>query len=170
MKNTHFGALLIICIFPLFIQAQTTLYNPQTESTDFKINYKEVHEKLKQLYIKKLDSESHIRAAVLSKDFVKKMNHPDKGREQNYLKNPLNWIQHNLDKTGFSSYEEAEIAWKNLQEEWNNETVENQAYYSFLNEARGIYGPQLFNDVYMAVFNDHPEKFKIPNSFPRKPK
>lgn len=120
------------------------------------------YDKLKELYIKNLDSRSHRDADSLQQVFNYKLTSELSLAEiskQNDVY--LDWAKANISKTEFKDFAEAEKLNKAFQDALTASTKENKEYYDYLIEILVLEGGV---DMSMAVQDDvrenYPEKFK----------
>lgn len=122
----------------------------------------ERYKKLKELYIKELDSKSHRTADSLFQVFIYKITLDFEMDElpedpQTYVA----WAKDNLSKTEFKDAAEAEKLWGDYMQNIENSIVENKAYYDYMMETFKYEGGiDTSIEVMTDVRSDHPEKFK----------
>jgi len=97
---------------------------------------KVTYEELKELYLKRENSESYKLANKLMKAFIEKMNYKEK--DLSVIQTPngrLEWIKANLEKTGFANYEEAVKEYEEMMAVATKSTTENMDFYMALGKA-----------------------------------
>ena len=92
--------------------------------------YVNTYNKLRALYLKQLDSESYKKAYNLSMNFASKAKFDGDFAILAVENGMLNWIKENLDKTSFSSYEEAVKLYKEQEVAFEADKIENAEYYT----------------------------------------
>lgn len=148
--------------------AQTSTYNT-TISLGQDSLYNADYFKLKQLYIKKLDSETHYKCLVLGERFVAKINHPAKRDALRYIyKDPLKYIKENLSTTSFESYDAAVEEWEALTIAQMQDWEANREFYKLEDVVRKRWGSKILSDVADEIDRESPEKFNLLEK-PRKP-
>jgi hypothetical protein len=120
--------------------------------------YDKYYEKLKELHIEHLRSESYKKSRALNKAFVKKMNY--KGRNfMEISKDMLGWVKENFSQTSFESYEAAEKEWAAVNAATMESVTENKEYYDYMRECLQKCDTQLIKDVLRDIMEEHPEVF-----------
>lgn len=126
------------------------------------VSPEERYKKLKALYIKEIDSKTHIVADSLFQVFIYKIT-PDvefneltkQIKSQDYLK----WATENISKTEFKDAAEAEKLWTEYKEASTVNVMANQEYYNYLMETfqveRGI---EMSSQLYLDVMEEYPGK------------
>jgi hypothetical protein len=131
------------------------------ESPKDPVSKEERYKKLKELYIKELDSKSHRTADSLFQVFIYKITLDVEIDElpedpQTYVA----WAKDNLSKTEFKDAAEVEKLWGEYRKNTDITIKENSAYYDYMMETFKYEGGISLNtEVMMDVMSDHPEKF-----------
>ncbi|KAF2518742.1 hypothetical protein E0W68_08295 [Flavobacterium salilacus subsp. salilacus] len=150
----------IILLSSLVSIAQNTEYNPSSRNEANKQEYDSTFNAFKKLYIDKLDSDIHYRIMDLSKEFVRKMNHPEKSMALINTKYPLPWIKENLSTTFFESYGEAIKEWEHLSELMAISYEQNREYYEMKDKILKKWGVEMLDSVTQEIRREQPQKFK----------
>ena len=126
------------------------------------VSKEERYKKLKELYIKELDSKSHQAADSLFQVFVYKMTlEIDLTELPDDPETYVDWVKDNLSKTEFKDVAEAEKLWGEYRQNTEITIEENSAYYDYMMEAFKYEGGIATNVKVMTdVLSDYPEKFK----------
>ncbi|MES2484668.1 MAG: hypothetical protein V4581_01790, partial [Bacteroidota bacterium] len=144
-----FYSLLVIFCFSFYATAQRP-ERPQRASaanaTPKDTAYVNTYNKLRTLYVKQLDSETYKKAHKLSMEFAKKTKFDGDFATLTEEDSMLKWIKDNLDKTSFTSYEEAVKLNKEQEAAFEVDQKENAEYYAFAKIARQKY-PKITVDV-----------------------
>jgi len=136
---------LIILCFSLSAMAQHPRKTEMT-ATVKDTAYVNTYNKLRALYLKQLESESYKKVQKLTTAFMEKVKFDGDFKIFKEEYGLLNWIKDNLQKTSFTSYEEAENEYK-AQEVLNKEyEQENAEYIAFGKAVRAKY-PKMMVDV-----------------------
>jgi hypothetical protein len=105
------------------------------------------YNKLRALYLKQLDSESHKKAMKLTDQFMTKANF---NGDQNILLTDdglMNWIKDNIEKTSFKNFEEALKLDEDLKTAYKADAIENAEYKAFDKIISDTYGIDMVIDV-----------------------
>lgn len=97
---------------------------------------KVTYEELKELYLKRENSESYKLSKKLMRAFNKKMNYREK--DMSIFESPngsLDWIKANLEKTGFANYEEAAKEHEEMMAAGIKSVEENKDFYTAIRNA-----------------------------------
>jgi len=155
---------ILIVLFFIQLCASTQL-NAQTTLPDS--TYTLRYNKLKELYLKMLTSKSSLEALRMTKEFTKKVhydgNEIDKKMLIEYISHGVDllmpWIEANIYKTEFGSYNVALQEKERLVQAQAAETEENMEYYLYLQESINIAGQQIFTDLVVEIMTYYPDKF-----------
>ena len=153
MKKIYF-AFLFLCILAT---AQTTTYNP---SVQYGEEQQEIYDTFKELFVKRVESESYQKWRQASNIFLEKTNQPLKTLMTEHT-TFLEWIKNNLSSTAFESYEEAENDWNTLTEAYILDKKENSEYYTLTEKLyKEEWGYRLIADAMSDVICSNSEIFK----------
>lgn len=162
MKNLYSLALLTTLLFAV------PIYSQEIESLEIadtvKDNYKIRHDRLKELYIKMLDSESNKKATKLRKAYVAKTNHLKyKDEVRPHIHDITKWVNANIEKTEFKSVEEATTMFNEVAvlELANLKENDEYMYYLAFTTANPKY-KNLVAEIILEVMREYPEKAGIP--------
>lgn len=134
MKLSHIiltGALLIT-FYTAQSQTEPEVKKEEKPATETKVTYEE----LKELYMKRENSESYKLSKKLMTAFYKKMNYSEKDRSALITPDSmLVWIKANLEKTYFASYEEATEEFDEMMAAGVKSVEENKDFYTAMRNA-----------------------------------
>ncbi|WP_330443653.1 hypothetical protein [Flavobacterium sp. C4GT6] len=135
-------------IFSLNSTAQTKEDNSSKEAVE-ESTYQKDYEKLKELHIAYENSEDKAKQVKLMDDFYDKIKDRRKMRDAigNDIGATLEWIKNNLDKTKFTSYEEAKKEWDNIQAAGMSSVMKNQEYFNFMQKCLRKHGSDILIKV-----------------------
>ncbi|MUV05018.1 hypothetical protein GN157_14975 [Flavobacterium rakeshii] len=135
-------------ILSLTLTAQTTEDNSSKKAVE-ESTYEKDFEQLKELHIAYENSEDRVKHLKLMDDFYDKIKELRKMRDAigNDVNATLEWIKNNLDKTQFTSYEEAKKEWDNIQTVGMTSFMKNQEYFNFMQKCLLKYGPDILRKV-----------------------
>jgi hypothetical protein len=152
LLHTLFIGFALVCSYT--VTAQTgNIDNPECVAR---------YEKLKELHLQKLTSESYVKQHVLLKEFTRKLNVKDaKYKVAEMSKDMLGWIKTNIDKTLFESYEEAEKDFAALSAAGEASRIEGREYFSYMKECAQHCGNDILYRVNEEVFAEHPELLEV---------
>jgi hypothetical protein len=128
---------------------------PKQEKLTKGPEYDKHYEKLKELHIKQLSSESHKTFSKLHKLFIKKMKF--KGNLVQLNGKYFEWIKENLANTTFESYEAAEKEWQVVQAANQANIKENKDYYDYISICLSCCDIDLISQVTIDVMQEQPE-------------
>ncbi len=148
MKKLLLFILVLLC---KSVAGQTSSLQTDSITNEYTIRYN----KLKELYIKKIDSESYKTANSLLSSFVKKT-HMRKLTDMPMLV----WIKLNLYITEFKSFEEAQKEWDAVEAAQEIEFEENTEYYDYVFESMMKTSVDIHINSEQEVRMEHPEKFR----------
>jgi hypothetical protein len=137
------------------LTAQTADKEPVPEKLSDGPEYDKHYQKLKELYIKQLKSESYKKYFELNRSFINKMNY--KGKISKLGNNMLGWIKENIGKTSFESYEAAEKEWQAVQAASRKSMGKNKEYYDYTRTCIKCCGSEMIAHVLTEVMQEHPE-------------
>lgn len=126
--------------------------------------YIQDYEKLKQLHLKELNSDIHIEQSELFRKFLKRTN----AKGELPITNPddiLNWIEDNIEKTDFLSFNEAKFEWGILERVMFESRRENKEYHMFMLTAVRKHGASILIEVTDDLMDEYPEKFGLPKDY-----
>jgi len=146
-----------IVILTTNANAQDTRYYPLTDVQTSGPTYIEHYNKLKELYLKQLQSVSYKNKELLTRSFLKKMNFTGKYSELH--KDVLAWIKRNIEKTNFETYEAAQKEWDFLLTIAQKEVTENNDFYEFKLKSSQCCGPDVFLQVDFDIRKEYPHFF-----------
>lgn len=139
-------------------EAQTETQPAKEEKLTSGPEYEKRYEKLKELHIKKLSSESYKNQRAVYRAFVKKMNY----KGMNFFEisqNMLGWLKDNIKQTSFESYEAAEKEWAEVNAAIKASTEDNIEYYTYMRECLKCCGTEIAKQVMMDIREENPELF-----------
>lgn len=132
--------------------------NAQQDTISYTVRYN----KIKELYLKQLESQSRRTLINLSLSFYKKMQ-ASPWEQIRPLDECLPWIKANLNQTSFKSFEEAEKDWAAIEAAKDNEYNENKEYHDYIVECMLLDNSSKFLiDACKEVEAEHPELFPKP--------
>lgn len=133
---------------------QSKLTNNENVLSD---EYKQAYEKLKELYIKKQESESVKKSNELQLAFTKKMNITDQGTlfDLRGYGDMLEWIRDNITSTSFQNIEEATKEYEKYLEISSQVYKENEEFYTYMIIAVNKFGGKIFGDVALDYEINH---------------
>jgi len=148
-------------LFSLILLSQTLLgfsqeTKPQVDSVPYEVWYK----KLKELYIKRIDSESYKNSEKTTWAYYDMLNMDASDGIVLMKIGSLEWSKANLYKTDFGSPEEAEREFKKVEDASGLEIEENEEYWDYFTKclmATDIYDLEF--KIEEEVKQEHPEKF-----------
>jgi len=142
-------ALLILGFGFNAVSAQNDLAAPAIEKISNGSEYDKHYNKLKELEIKQLTSESHKKYRKIHKsfyDYVQKQYRRDVP-----YNDVLNWIFDNIEKTTFGSYENAEMEWNIVNTAQAAYLADNKEYFDFVLICVEKFDKKLFIDVQKEI-------------------
>lgn len=161
MKNQKFILLIfffttLICNINL-LHAQNIDYDtyfnaPKTEEDTI---YDKALKKLIRLELKKLKSDSHIKASAAIDTFYKKLNYDDKNNMTELYTNPIPWITENIEQTSFTSVTEAELEWERCKALLYKEMEDNEEHTKFMPYVTLKFGVEILNDMNEYMMENH---------------
>lgn len=93
--------------------------------------YPERYQKIKALYVKRIDSDVYKNSKKASWVYYDMLNLEASDSDEHSKMSSLEWSKANLYKTDFGSFEEAEREWKKLEDALFLETKENKEYWDY---------------------------------------
>ncbi|QYJ67700.1 hypothetical protein [Flavobacterium litorale] len=111
-----------------FSQSLTTESTTTKTDSIYNAKYKEFYEKFLNYYC----SEPNLKMRRLSYEFKKKMNY--NGNDFDIMLRGLTWVKENIDRTEFSSIEEAESEWQAYIDAKMIDWKENYEYHKYYGE------------------------------------
>ena len=123
--------------------------------------YQATYSKLKELYIRKINSPTYLKSRSLIKSYSKKWKGAYTGPAEVFVKDPgmLSWLKDNWQKTEFTSYEEAEKEYRKVYASLLEDTIANPEFESLMIKAIMKYGPWIYTKVFEEIYHDYPDKF-----------
>jgi hypothetical protein len=108
--------------------------------------YANTYNKLRTLYLKQLDSESHKKAQKIGMAFMQKAKFTGDFKNFKDENGLMDWIKENLDKTSFKSYEEAVKENEAMKLAYEADAKENADYFAYMKIANQKF-PRIGVDV-----------------------
>jgi len=119
--------------------------------------YMKCYTKLKEMYIQTLYTKSKIRSNELGHTFRDKLYISGQGPIDTDEARLFDWIQANLDKTAFTSYEDARKEYEAYVEAVNVESKENKAFMYYAKECIIAHGAWIYINAIEEVNETRPE-------------
>lgn len=159
--KSNFLVVLLVSIIP-FLGFSQGAKKQEKDTIPYEVRYK----KLKELFIKRIDTESYKKEDKLFTAYVDKLNLTPADNEQFQEMEVLEWIKVNLKQTSFKTMEEAEKEWAAVEIAQEIELQENSAYHNYYFET--LKATRKF-DTYAIlleeVMEEYPEKFPKPKEY-----
>lgn len=153
--KSNFLVALLFSIIPFLCFSQTA--KEQKEDT---IPYEVRYKKLKELFIKRIDSESYKKENRLFTGYVDKLNLKPSDSELFEEMEPLEWAKANLKQTNFKTVAEAEKEWAAVEIAQDMELKENSAYHNYYFETlKATRKFDTYSILLEEVMEEYPDKF-----------
>lgn len=159
--KSNFLVALLVSIIP-FLGFSQSAKEQKEDPIPYEVRYK----KLKELFIKRIDTESYKKESKLVSDYGDKLNLTPSDSEQFQEMEVLEWIKVNLKQTNFKTMEEAEKEWAAVEIAQEIELQENLAYHNYLFET--IKATRKFDLAIVLeeeVREEYPDKFPKPKEY-----
>jgi hypothetical protein len=119
--------------------------------------------KLKELYIKELNSESYKKQVLLIRAFADKVNFYDKSKINliKDLPSIILWIKENFEQTDFKSMDEVTAEMEKIIKAQAEVMKENKEFNDSMIETVAMLGPEILSSVIHDVMYMYPEKFNL---------
>lgn len=119
--------------------------------------YNAKFKKFKDICLRKMKTESHVEAKKAMTIFLDKLSFS--GKPSEFPKDTLlPWIKENLQKTKFTSYEEAEQVWQQVTDTGLADVKENMYYFEAIAELSKNGDNKIFMDVRQEIEYEYPGK------------
>ena len=152
----------ILFIISVYLSTCYSYAQQNTVGNDSVTSYDLAYNKLKQLYLKQLDSDIYCKKKAVFRKFYKKMNF--EGDASEITPDPLPWIEDNLEKTNFFSVTEAELEWAQYMVLYEKDQKQNADYYNFLFESIPKFGAKIVTELMDYIITNHLDKFLCKDS------
>lgn len=153
VKNFLLAVLLLQC-FLCFSQQEERIVADT-------LPYPARYTKLKDLYLKRIETESYKSAQEIQIKYFDKM-YPESADMQDFIKlGGVEWAKTHIYKTEFGSAEQIEREWKVVEEAFDKDIKENREYhkYHLTCLVAGFY--DIDQKIQEEVKKEHPEKFPV---------
>lgn len=120
--------------------------------------YTAAYNKLKKLYLERLDTEVYKNHMRLYREFRRKMHFEGDPYASKISTNPISWIKKNLERTEFTSIEEAENEWETCVKANKDERSQNREFHEFETTSMLNFGYQIVTKVIIDLKENHHEK------------
>lgn len=156
----------LIFVSHYLVSSQETIDDNSILKTEKDSAYYKTYNTLKALYIIQTKTPEHLFADKLMENYKSKWRSSYDGKNLGKTGEALNWIKENLEKTKFSSYEEAVQEHDAVMKAFFkvNLTPEGRAFSEYSTTAILTYGPEIYTDVVldvMGIYHDNNKKSRI---------
>jgi hypothetical protein len=150
-KNIFIVLLLIVSSHFSFAQKHTNVLGKDSVANPYSVRYN----KLKELYLKQVNSKSFKMVDSLQRSFIKKAQF--KGKLDMPL---LIWVKTNLFMTKFKNFDEAQKEWADIEAAQEIEMEQNADYYDYVYESiLATSSAEIQINAKQDVEAEHPEIF-----------
>jgi hypothetical protein len=136
-------SLLLAVIFSLSASGQNAVNKPVLKDSAYIADFN----KLRGLYVKRMESDSQKKMSALMTSFMKKAKFSGDANVYATEDGMIQWIRSNFDKTSFASIAEAEKEYQLLKDAFTAETTENADYYTLVKESVAKHTSAIVMDV-----------------------
>jgi len=151
MKN--FIQIFAFLLFTNFAFAQNDNVDPE---------YQLHHDKLKELNIKRIHSESYIDWKKTYDGYMLKARYEENRNNIKDIGRLGAWVRTNLSKTNFKSIKDADHDWEELLSMLKFEHVDNNDFHEYFNKVLALpYGPKLIALVDTEIMSEYPKMFGL---------